>query len=452
MSESLGSFIHRLSGVYRDPQRVLRDAETLLSSPLGTHLRPTTEPLIRNDGTSTPPVLLLRGTIPMTYRGVTYNLPIDMYLVQEYPIRPPTVFIRPVSSMAIKENHRHVGLDGRVYLPYLHEWKGNTHDLRELVVWMSSLFGSEPPCYAKPTGTATARPVVAVSNGNRNGHHHNNPPAYAQATTVSTSRGGQSSSYVTAQSVTSSSVASSYNTATSSATNNADAERRRAFEKEIADANKAAEIARLAAAEEHRLKVEQQRLERELEQNLLSARTMATSKVQFEIQNLFKELKDDLRITLKNQKQLEDGTKEIQRLIDEGKERKLQLSTGKDNIEKEIEKLEAWLTAVKNEQQSKTDDKDDRQCTADLIALPADTHSAQMLALSAENAAIDDCIYFLDRALVRGSIGLDVFLKEVRRLSKRQFLAKVCLYFVLSVFLGLSFYALRTYVIYCDRI
>ena len=440
-SESLGTFIHRLSGVYRDPQRVLRDAETLLSSPLGTHLRPTTEPLIRNDGTSTPPVLLLRGTIPMTYRGVTYNLPIDMYLVQEYPIRPPTVFIRPVSSMAIKENHRHVGLDGRVYLPYLHEWKGNTHDLRELVVWMSSLFGSEPPCYAKPTGTAaTARPIVAVSNGNRNGHHHNNPPAYAQATTVSTNGGG-SSSYVTAQSITSSSIASSYNTAASSATtNNADEERRRAFEKEIADANMAAETARRAAAEEHRLKVEQQRLEREHEQNLLSLRTMATSKVQFQIQNLFKELKDDLRITLKNQKQLEDGTKEIESLIKEGKERKLHLITGKDNIEKEIEKLEVWLTAVKNEQQqSETNDKDDRQCTADLIALPADTHSAQMLALSAENAAIDDCIYFLDRALVRGSIGLDVFLKEVRRLSKRQFLAKVCLYFV-CVFVGLSVY------------
>jgi len=376
----------------------------------------------------------------MTYRGVTYNLPIDMYLVQEYPIRPPTVFIRPVSSMAIKENHRHVGLDGRVYLPYLHEWKGNTHDLRELVVWMSSLFGSEPPCYAKPTGTATtARPVVAVSNGNRNGHH-NNPPAYAQATTVSTN-GGQSSSYVTAQSITSSSAASSYNTATSSATtNNSDEERRRAFEKEIADANMAAETARRAAAEEHRLKVEQQRLEREHEQNLLSLRTMATSKVQFEIQNLFKELKDDLRITLKNQKQLEDGTKEIQSLIKEGKERKLQLSTGKDNIEKEIEKLEVWLTAVKNEQeQSDKDENNSRQCTADLISLPADTHSAQMLALSAENAAIDDCIYFLDRALVRGSIGLDVFLKEVRRLSKRQFLAKVCLCFV-YVFVGLSFY------------
>ena len=70
----------------------------------------------------------------------------------------------------------------------------------------------------------------------------------------------------------------------------------------------------------------------------------------------------------------------------------------------------------------------DKTSKADLIALPEDTHSAQMLALSAENAAIDDCIYFLDQALVRGSIGLDVFLKEVRRLSKRQFLAKVCFF------------------------
>ena len=36
---------------------MLRDAETLLSSPLGSHLTPTTEPLMLNYGSSTPPVL-----------------------------------------------------------------------------------------------------------------------------------------------------------------------------------------------------------------------------------------------------------------------------------------------------------------------------------------------------------------------------------------------------------
>ena len=150
-SSAVSPLIHRLSGVYRDPQRVIRDAESLLSSPLGNHLRPTTEPLLNNDGTSTPPVLVLSGTLPMTYRGVTYNIPIDIFLPPPYPLRPPTVFVRPVSSMAIRENHRHVGLDGQVYLPYLHEWRPNTHELCELAVWMSSTFGSDPPCYAKPT-------------------------------------------------------------------------------------------------------------------------------------------------------------------------------------------------------------------------------------------------------------------------------------------------------------
>ena len=99
-------------------------------------------------------------------------------------------------------------------------------------------------------------------------------------------------------------------------------------------------------------------------------------------------------------------------------------------LDESIEKIEQWLTAVKEHQSTSSTtagtSENDETSKADLIALPADTHSAQMLALSAENAAIDDCIYFLDRALVRGSIGLDVFLKEVRRLSKRQFLAKVC--------------------------
>ena len=428
MSGSLGTCISRLTGVYRDPQRVLRDAETLLSSPLGTHLRPTTEPLMLNDGSATPPVLLLRGTLPMTYRGVTYNLPIDMYLPPPYPQRPPTVFIRPVASMAIKENHRHVGLDGRVYLPYLHEWRQNTHDLRELGVWMSSLFGSEPPCYAKPANASTRSSAVSngssvASNGHGN-HHHHPPPAYSQAAAVESTSSHASAAY------NYNSSTSTYASNTSSGTSNAEEERRRAYEKQIADATAAslaAETARQAAAEEARVLAEEKRLHREHEQNLLSMRTMATSKVQSEMHTLFRGMKDELRIELQDQKKLEHGKVQIEKLIKEGRERRVQLTKGNKEMDESIEKLEQWLTAVKEHQSTSSSTTDiDEMSKADLIALPADTHSAQMLALSAENAAIDDCIYFLDRALVRGSIGLDVFLKEVRRLSKRQFLAKVC--------------------------
>mmetsp|Transcript_27165 Transcript_27165/g.44545 ORF Transcript_27165/g.44545 Transcript_27165/m.44545 type:complete len:428 (-) Transcript_27165:225-1508(-) len=410
-SDSLGTFIHRLSGVYRDPQRVLRDAESLLSSPLGSHLRPTTEPLTLNDGSSSPPVLLLRGTLPMTYRAVTYNLPIDCYLPPPYPLRPPTVFIRPVANMAIKENHRHVGLDGRVYLPYLHDWRPGTHDLRELAVWMSSLFGAEPPCYARPANANGS----ATSNGS-----HNNPPPYSQATVASSSHTSSHAS----SAYSSISTAASTSTHATNNTNNAQEEMRKALEREISEANMVAETARRAAAEEDRMEATHKWKH---EQELSSMKAMATSKVQFEIQTLFMGMKEELRLELKNQKQLEGGKEQIEKLLDEGEQWKGQLEKGNNEMDEALGGLEKSLTAVKEQLSTATDNggnEESGQTKADLIALPVDTHSAQMLALSAESAAIDDCIYFLDRALVQGSISVEVFLKEVRKLSKRQFMAK----------------------------
>jgi len=404
-SSSLHNLLSRnLSGVYRDPQRILRDVETLLNSPLGRHLRPTTQPLTSNDGSVTPSVLMLHGTLPMTYRNVTYNIPIDLYLPPPYPQRPPTVYVRPVSNMAIKENHRHVGMDGRVYMPYLHEWGAQTHDLRELSVWMSSLFGSEPPCYAKPSNV-----TVASSSYLR-------PPAYAQAT----------------QSIT-----NSYNPYTTSSigSNNISKQaeeqeriQQEQLEKEIAEANLAAKIAREESLKEKQLKAEQSRLQHEHEQQLSSMRAMATSKVQYELQAVFRDAKDDLRVALRNQKLLDCGKEEILHLLKEGEERKEELMVLNNEMDGAVKRLEEWLDAAEKHQQQEDEngknDSSSQLSKVDLIALPTDTHSSQMLQLAAENAAIDDCIYFLDQSMARGNIPLDVFLKEVRKLSKRQFMVK----------------------------
>jgi len=336
----------------------------------------------------------------MTYRNVTYNLPIDMYLPPPYPLRPPTVFVRPVVGMAIKENHRHVGLDGRVYLPYLHDWRPGTHELRELVMWMSSLFGSEPPCYAKPPG---APPPV---KSNTNSSHHPPPPPYGSSVA--------SSSNASSSAIHGSNQSNSISSAE---------ERRKALERDIEEANMAARIARDEEARERQM-------QQEHKQKLNLARVMAYSKVQDEMQRLFRNEKEELRLELKNQKQLEYGKERIAAILNEGEERKGQLEKGVREVDEAIEGLETWLSAVKEQQSTAAaavengNEEEKGTSKADRIALPADTHSAQMLALSAENAAIDDCVYFLDQALVRGSISVDVFLKEVRKLSKRQFMAK----------------------------
>lgn len=47
-----------------------------------------------------------------------------------------------------------------------------------------------------------------------------------------------------------------------------------------------------------------------------------------------------------------------------------------------------------------------------------------MLRLVAENAALEDALYYLDQGVTEGAITVDVFLKEVRRLARKQFIAR----------------------------
>jgi len=363
----------------------------------------------------------------MVYRNVTYNIPIDLYLPPQYPQCAPIVFVRPVSNMAIKENHRHVGRDGRVYMPYLHEWGAQTHELRELAVWMSSLFGSEPPCYAKPaaaagtssrvgSAAASSSASVTASYGGSSSVGHR-PPAYAQATQQSTA--------------TQSTIGNSYNAylppdfcgCTGLSAEEQQRLKQQQIEKEVAEANLAAKIAREESLKEAQLKAEQARLEKDHEEQLASMRVMATSKVQYELQVVFRDAKDDLRVTLKNQKLLDYGKEEIQQLLKEGEERKEELMVLNDEMEGAVKSLEGWLE-VAEQQGGENDNNNSSSSKVDNIALPVDTHSSQMLQLAAENAAIDDCFYFLDKSLAQKNIPLKVFLEEVRKLSKRQFTVK----------------------------
>ena len=92
-----------------------------------------------------------------------------------------------------------------------------------------------------------------------------------------------------------------------------------------------------------------------------------------------------------------------------------------------MEQLESFIVEAESyKKTSKEKDVDD-------LALPADIHSAQMLVLSAESAAIIDALYFLEKALSENKISLEVHLKAVRRLARRQFLIKAHLLKIGSV-------------------
>ena len=124
---------------------------------------------IYNDGRQTK-LLVLQGTIPIHYMGNRYNIPGDIFIPKSYPLQPPMCFIRPQANMVIKPNHRHVGSDGTVYLPYLHSWNSNSK-LVELVQMMSNVFSDMPPVYATTTNTTTT-------------NNNNNTPTPTSATVI----------------------------------------------------------------------------------------------------------------------------------------------------------------------------------------------------------------------------------------------------------------------------
>ena len=54
--------------------------------------------------------------------GNVYNIPVCLWLLDTYPYNPPICFVKPTSDMMIKTG-KHIDANGKIYLPYLHEWK-----------------------------------------------------------------------------------------------------------------------------------------------------------------------------------------------------------------------------------------------------------------------------------------------------------------------------------------
>jgi hypothetical protein len=66
-------------------------------------------------------LLILSGTLPVTFRGATYGFPVAIWVPYAYPREPPIVYITPSQDMVVRPG-QHLSGDGRVYHPYLAQW------------------------------------------------------------------------------------------------------------------------------------------------------------------------------------------------------------------------------------------------------------------------------------------------------------------------------------------
>ncbi|XP_028814048.1 ubiquitin-conjugating enzyme E2 variant 3 [Denticeps clupeoides] len=108
-------------------------------------------------------LLKLIGNIPVNYQGRTYNLPIQLWLLESFPFTPPICTLRPTPNMDVREG-KHVDGRGRIYLPGLHNWDHPKSTVNGLLDEMIAKFEDDPPLSAKPTAEDPNDLLAFVSN------------------------------------------------------------------------------------------------------------------------------------------------------------------------------------------------------------------------------------------------------------------------------------------------
>lgn len=323
-------------------------------------LPPKSALFTHNDGRSAQ-LLQAEGTIPILYAGVVYNIPAAIWLLENYPRSPPSVFLLPTRDMVVKRNHPYVDQSGHVSVPYLGNWIFPSSNLVDLVRTLSHLFGQEPPLFTREKPNPNPNPIP-------------NPPHPPPPSSSASSSSSPSPSRIFSQ------VAPPYGGAGGRL--HQSPQRRPAEDPaEVYRRNAVNRILEVVHADMVAL-----RKAREVETEELVA-----------AQGVLRRREEELRRGLREMQ----GEKE-------GLEQQLQVMLMNADV------LEQWLR--ENEGKRKGHEVD-----AEELFEPCDPLSKQLIECTAADLAAEDAIYSLDTAVRDGAIPLDLYLKNIRALSREQF-------------------------------
>ncbi|KAG4966896.1 hypothetical protein JHK82_032613 [Glycine max] len=328
-------------------------------------LEPKTASFTHNDGRSVN-LLQADGTIPMTFQGVTYNIPVVIWLMESYPRHPPCVYVNPTRDMIIKRPHPHVNPSGLVSVPYLQNWTYPSSNLVDLILNLSLHFGRDPPLYSQ------RRP-----NPNPNPNPHP-PPNYGNSPSNLSSSSSSSSGYPHAHAHAHppprTYPPSPYPASSSRVQSSEDPS-------EVFKRNAINKLVEMVHGDVAAL-----RKTREGEMEEL-----------FSLQGVLKQREESLN----------KGVKEMQEEM-EALEQQLQMVLMNTDV------LEGWLRDNQGKKMAGLENPEDAFECADVL-------SKQMLDCTAADLAIEDTLYALDKALQVGAVPFDQYLRSVRALSREQF-------------------------------
>uniref|UniRef100_M4B5Q1 UEV domain-containing protein n=1 Tax=Hyaloperonospora arabidopsidis (strain Emoy2) TaxID=559515 RepID=M4B5Q1_HYAAE len=374
-----------------------------------------------NDG-STSTLLNLEGTIPIFYRDNQYNIPVELWIVETYPRAPPVCFVRPTADMMVKPGHPHVTSDGFVKIPYTVDWQPD-FTLLELVAHMCSIFGNIPPVFRRPM---TSRPMphqdrldgssTSVSSG------HSSTGGYFQRGSQAQSRTPQPSPYYIPQFQTQSRQGLSSSEG--------------AYDTNLLFGSSAQSLeggSSVSGPELYALGGMSNGMRPE--DRAAALKVEVTRKIQMQLEKNFKRVRDDIDLQFEYEVQLTQSRENVERGLQSLRFLRDDLTRAQGILDAQDESISVWLEENENKDALDPDailvEGDDlSKQYVDYLnwRLQQDEETNLTLCLSrmimtlAESYSIDDALYYMDRALSNDEIELSVFLKEVRKLSRKQFM------------------------------
>ncbi|CAH1179304.1 unnamed protein product [Phaedon cochleariae] len=361
---------------YQNPDGAFRDVLSVVKQYRGLH--PEQDIYTFNDGTRMELVNLC-GTIPVKYKGSVYNIPICIWLIDTHPKNAPICYVKPTSDMAIKVS-MFVDQNGKIYLPYLHDWIPNSSDLLGLIQVLIVTFGEQPPVFARAKeGSDMPYPSNSFMPQPSAGYM---PPTYPPNTYPPSASGFGGYPPYPPKTANAYPVYPPYPAPYTPY-----------------PAGGGFPGATGTIKDEH------------IRESLLSA---IEDKLLRRMKEQFQQGQAECETLKRTQDELKQGKTKLDGILSRMEKEKNDLDKNITLLQDKEQELDKAIERISNQESIDVDD-------AVITTAPL---YKQLLNAFAEEAALEDAIYYMGEALRCGVIDLDVFLRQVRTLSRKQFMLR----------------------------
>lgn len=429
MPQSLDQYLSSLLAKYHYPDQAKKDITNALQH--YRNLSPTTSQFVFNDGIKKE-LFCLDGTIPVNYKGTTYNIPVCIWLLDTHPYNSPMCYVKPTSYMQIKVS-RHVDQTGRIFLPYLHEWSPSSSDLLGLIQVMIITFGETPPVFSKPQEDGSPAYPGARNTGASGGFFRpatgvmppamGGQPPYPATAMPPYPPGGATgmptpwTPYPPASGAPSSGTVGSgmppypvFPSVPSGAyppypTSGPATASTGGYPYPPASTTSTSVSAAVAVSQTGTITQEHIRA---------SLLTAVEEKVKARLKEALSGAQAEMDVLKRTHDELTQGKAKLDDMINRMDREQAELEANLQNLRERNDELKELIHKVENQGSINVDEA---------VVTTAPLYK-QLLNAFAEENATEDAIYYLGEALRKGVIDLDVFLKHVRELSRKQFLLR----------------------------